>query len=180
MMAVVPLLAASLGCSNWLMENSYVLSGRTMDLGLPTQSFGLQTLPAGGTLSSLVKPVSTARYGSVGAIPLANSPWGKNVHGFTGGLNERGLSCDVQTLTSSEMGPASNTSKDVYVLYFCEFVLATFADTKTLGAALRNGSVHVWGDASTSGSGGFHHSVRDAAGLSLVVEYVGGGMQVLA
>lgn len=41
---------AALGCSNWLMENNFMISGRTMDLGLTKQAFGLASLPIGASL----------------------------------------------------------------------------------------------------------------------------------
>ena len=42
------LATSSLGCSNWMHDNNYRISGRTMDLGgFPTLDWALQTVPAG-------------------------------------------------------------------------------------------------------------------------------------
>ena len=98
---------------------------------------------------------------------------------ITAGINEHGLTCDMQTLITTKMPAASNTSADLFVELFCQWALGGFADTDSVRAALLNASaVHVFGSELESGSNGQHYSLRDANGRSLVVEWVGGTQQV--
>ena len=139
-------------------------------------SWGLATSPRGASLHPDVKPVRTAKYGSVGFVPIVGG-----VHMpalVTGGLNEVGLSCDEQTLITTEMPPATNKSTDVNVEYFCQWALSTYASVDEVRSALLGGAAHIWGGRINNGANGIHHSLRDASGKGLVVEYVGKAMQV--
>jgi penicillin V acylase-like amidase (Ntn superfamily) len=83
-------LPATHSCSNFLMENDFVLSVRTVDSPTPL-SYGVLTSPRGATLTH---NGATARYGYVG---FATRELGVVVQGIlSGGLNEAGLTCDVQ------------------------------------------------------------------------------------
>jgi penicillin V acylase-like amidase (Ntn superfamily) len=161
-------------CSNWLMNNSYHVSGRTMDLG-PITGLGwaLQSTPRGKNLAPLG---CAAKLGYVAFVPTILSV--ADAAMASGGLNEAGLSCDEQTLITTQMPRATNTSADLNVINFCEWALSQHTTTGGVRESLLNGSVHVWGGPSSDGSNGLHHSLRDAAGQSLVIEYVGGKMQV--
>ena len=171
---LLPALATA--CSNWLMSNDYMISGRTMDLGpIPGLEWSLSTSPRGTALHPEAGPVRTAKYGIVGIV--ADRPV-KMPAMVTGGLNEAGLSCDEQTLITTDMPPKTNTSADVNVEYFCQWALSNFASTDEVRGALLNGSAHIWGTNATSGSSGLHHSLRDAEGRSAVVEYVDGETHV--
>lgn len=162
------LATSSLGCSNWMHDNDYRISGRTMDLGgFPTLDWALQTVPAGSK-----QPYGASTRGFVGFVPtvakIEASFW------VTGGLNDAGLSCDSQTLIETLMPPPTNTSADLNVFHFCAWVLGAHTTAAGVRDALVNGTVHVWGGKSASGSAGQHFSVRDASGASIVVEWMGG------
>eukprot|EP00316_Scyphosphaera_apsteinii_P024077 CAMPEP_0119334188 /NCGR_PEP_ID=MMETSP1333-20130426/86781_1 /TAXON_ID=418940 /ORGANISM="Scyphosphaera apsteinii, Strain RCC1455" /LENGTH=323 /DNA_ID=CAMNT_0007344429 /DNA_START=84 /DNA_END=1055 /DNA_ORIENTATION=- len=155
------------------MSNDYFISGRTMDLGpIPGLEWSLANMPRASALHPQAGPIKKAKYGSVGIVfrLLPNQ--------VTGGLNEAGLSCDEQTLITTQMPPPTNTSRDVNVKYFCQWALSNFATTDEVHAALLNGTAHIWGTNESSAQNGLHHSLRDATGHSLVVEYVDSQMQV--
>jgi len=177
--ALALLVAGACACSNFLMPHDTGLSGRTMDLG---SIFGLdwefRTFPLGSaTRSSRALPNGVTRFGFVGVIPIElKLPVASLV---TAGLNEAGLSCDMQTLISTEYPPPSNTAADLDALYFCEWALGAFADTDSARAALLDPTaVHFTGPEALSGSLGQHYVLRDRLGRSLVVEFVGGQQQV--
>jgi choloylglycine hydrolase len=111
------------------------------------------------------------------ALPISNSSkWITSM--VYAGINEAGLTCDEQTLLTTEMAPPLNTSADINVKYFCQWALSNFATSDDVRAVLLNGTAHIWGTKETSGAKGVHHSLRDALGRSIVVEYVGGATQV--
>lgn len=187
------LLGGAHGCSNWIMPNTnvYGLSGRTTDLAtaqglewaIMTQPVGHRLHPeAGGSAFPKVSKygfVGMVANASIGFDPSHHQP-GENASKFVedriyAGINTDGLTCDCQTLEASELAPASNTSKDLNVLYFCQWALASFNTVDEVRAVLTSGSVHVWGVKHGIHT---HHSLRDASGRSIVVEYVGLKMQI--
>lgn len=124
------------------------------------------------------RPGGVTTFGYLGIVPVvASLPIGPMV---TAGLNEKGLTCDMQTLITTEMPKASgNASKDLFIELFCQWALGSFPDTASVRAALLDSDrVHVYGGKLESGANGQHYSLRDAAGRSLVVEWVGGSQQV--
>jgi penicillin V acylase-like amidase (Ntn superfamily) len=158
-------------CSNFLLSNDFVISGRTMDLGVGL-SFGVATIPRG---SNLTNPNRKSRHGFVGFIPVLGFPLD---HIVTAGLNEAGLSCDQQTLLGTVYPNASgNPQTDIGIDAFCEYVLATFDNTTQLAAAIASKSITVHGP---SIAGKQHFVVRDALGASLVIEFLEGLTQVFA
>lgn len=175
LLAVLTLLSYSgtgvSGCSNFLMENKYMLSGRTMDLGsLPLHAdFSLQSSPAGQTLPH---GAGNSRYGFVGFIP-SDGPVELSAF-VTGGLNERGLSCDVQTLLGTEYPEKSNATGvlNIGASQMCKWVLGEFSTAAELKQVLLNGTAQVFEDLVTKAVGGQHFSVRDASGASIVIEFV--------
>lgn len=149
-------------CSNFLMENDYVLSVRTMDLGTPL-SFGVATVPRGSGIARDAK----STYGFVGFPPVEAGIVLQ--HFVSGGMNEAGLSCDEQTLLHTKYPPQTNTSSDLPVDYFCEYMLATCPDVECVRDVLQNGTVTPHGPAIAGGS---HFVLRDSAAGSVVVEFL--------
>ena len=170
---------AALGCSNWLMPHGTGLSGRTTDLGgSKLLAFEMRTLPRGSSvLGSKLLPGGVTSYGYLGVVPTVVS---KQVAPMvTAGINEQGLTCDMQTLITTQMPPKSNSSSDLFVELFCQWALGGFNDTDGVRAALLDPQrVHVYGSHLESGVNGQHYSLRDRHGRSLVVEWVGGSQQV--
>lgn len=123
-------------------------------------------------------PSGVTTFGYLGIAPAVEKvPVGPMI---TAGINEKGLTCDMQTLITTKMPERLNASKvNLFIELFCQWALGGFADTDSLRAALTNSSrVHVYGSAVESGADGQHYSLRDAKGRSLVVEWVGGSQQV--
>ena len=166
---------ASRACSNFILKSSgnassrTVVSGRTMDFGLPL-SFGVATVPQGSQLAETGK---VSRFGFVGAIPVISGvPENVLEHYVNAGMNTAGLSCDQQTLLGTVYpNKTGNASTDISVDYLCEYVLAFFEDSTQLARALSEKTLTPFGP---SISGGAHFVVRDAQGLSLVVEFIDG------
>ena len=172
------LLPRSDACSNWLMPHDTGLSGRTTDLGGKGLEFKLRTLPRGSkALGTALLPGGVSSFGYLGVVPalgpLEVSPM------VAAGINEKGLTCDMQTLITTEMPSKSSngTSANLFVELFCQWALGGFADTDSVRDALLS-RVHVYGSKLESGANGQHYSLRDALGRSLVVEWVGGTQQV--
>lgn len=159
-------------CSNFIMDNEYGISVRTMDLGSGpgglALSFGLRTYPAGVALTK-----GTSRYGFVGFVPVEV---GIALKGFvTGGMNEQGLSCDQQTLLGTVYPAKQNTSADISVDNLCQVLTGTCANVDEVRAVLTNGTLAPHGPCL---SGGQHWVLRDAAGKSLVIEFVDGATRL--
>ena len=154
-------------CSNFIMDNDFVISARTMDLGVGL-SFGIGTTPVSSQLGTLAFP--TARHGFVGFVPIEVGIVLE--HLVTAGLNSVGVSCDQQTLLHTVYPNATgNTSTDVGIDYFCEYVLGNVENITSLQSDLLHKRVTPHG---ASVAGGQHFVVRDASGDSLVVEFLDG------
>jgi penicillin V acylase-like amidase (Ntn superfamily) len=168
---LMALISISHACSNFLMENDFCISARTMDLG-KALSFGVSTVPIATSLAA--KGFPKAKYGFVGFIPVElDIPL---QHFVTGGLNTAGVSCDQQTLLHTVYPNATgNQSTDVAIDNFCEFVLGNVANVSHLESLLLSKQVTPHGG---SIAGGQHFVVRDAKGQSLVIEFLEGKVVV--
>jgi len=173
------LCALACGCSDWIMNDAYGLSVRTMDLGTgPT--FALKTMPRGHT--PLLVGVPAAKLGhiiSIGANMTDFEPKGPADDMAFAGLNEAGLSCDLHALLNSSYPPftpaAGNKSLNLY--FFCNYALGKFDSAAGLKAALEAGDVVLWGPPGM-GAGGVHFIVRDKSGAGLAVEFIDGKTQL--
>ena len=96
------LLAAAEACSNFMMPNNF-LSVRTMDLGGQAFGFNVLAVPQGAVAKNELAYLSFNP--AEGAVDLARLS--------TGGMNSRGLSCDMQTLVGSEYPKGSNSFSNV-------------------------------------------------------------------
>jgi len=166
-------LAATSCCSDWIMNDEYGLSVRTMDLGLgPT--FALRTQPRGHTTGFANVPA--AKFGhmiSIGANvskSLTSSGFPTDEMAFAG-LNEAGLSCDLHALLNSSYPGMKLGKKNVMLYYFCNYALGGFETVAAVKAALSSESVNLWAPAAM-GAGGVHFIVRDSTGAGLVVEFM--------
>jgi penicillin V acylase-like amidase (Ntn superfamily) len=97
-------LGGASGCSNWLMPHKTGLSGRTTDLGsFPGLAFALRSFPQNQSAAGTqLLPHGRGVYGYLGVVPdlgVSVSPM------VTAGINEKGLTCDMQTLITTEMPP---------------------------------------------------------------------------
>jgi len=158
------------------MNHDYKLSVRTMDLGPePGLAFGILTAPRGSAIVGSAKAGTSAvtKYGALRFIPVEG---GVKVPGMaTGGLNEHGLSCDMQTLIMTEYPNATNSRSDLGASYFCEWALGMCTTVAELKAAVLNGTITIHRDAITTDQ---HFVARDALGLSAVFEFISGEPRV--
>ena len=160
-------ISAASACSNWLMPHDTGLSGRTTDLGrAPGLKFEMRTQPRGSKVpGAALLPGGVTDHAYVGIIPVelgvSISPM------VTAGINEHGLTCDMQTLITTEMPAPSRTSADLFVEWFCGWALGGFADTDSVREALLNRSaVHVYGSALESGGHSRRQTLIDDTGCN--------------
>lgn len=165
--------AAVAGCSDWIMDDEYGLSVRTMDLGTGPV-FSLKTQPKG------TKPLSgslpSSKYGHIISVGVnVTGPTFSHMDGDLAwaGLNEAGLSCDLHVLLNSSYPAPSHTPKDLNLFYLCNWALSSFASAAEVKTALQKEVVHLWGPAG-AGKTGVHFMLRDRYGLGLAVEFMGG------
>ena len=164
-------------CSDWIMDDSFGLSVRTMDLG-EGPNFSLKTQPKGH--QAKLEGIEPAKYGhiiSVGANMSAFKPANAskvdpNHEMAFAGLNEAGLSCDLHALLNSAYPPYDPKAKHPVNLYFfCNLVLGQYGTVAEVKDALSAGDVQLWGPAALE-RGGVHFIVRDSAGHGLAVEFL--------
>lgn len=142
---------------------NYRISARTMDLG--SGKFGLITIPRGTKYND-----SITKYGFVGFYPIEGSLALEGV--VTGGLNEMGLSCDMQTLIGTDYPPINPNGTNIMNAYFCRWAIGNFANVSQVKSALPH--ITVWGTNDLSQ----HFVVRDANGMSIVIEFMNKQMQI--
>ena len=152
------LLSFASGCSDWIMDDSFGLSVRTMDLG-PGPTFSLKTQPKGHKPAGMPAAVPVAKYGhiiSIGANlaqPSKSSQRHLELEGIISGdaafagLNEAGLSCDLHALVNSSYPPRSSnvSANNLMLYYFCNWALGSYATAADVRRALEAGVVHLWG-----------------------------------
>lgn len=156
-------------CSDWIMDDEYGLSVRTMDVGYgPT--FGLRTQPRGHDIHQ--EGVPPARYGHIISVGTNVSMEFTDPEMAFAGLNEAGLSCDLHALLNSSYPQPSGAGKNLMLHYFCNWALGQFDSAAAVKSALSSGAVHLWGPSSLEAASGFHFIVRDSGGRGLAVEFM--------
>ena len=172
------LLAVSIyGCSNFCLpsKSKYNIHVRTMDFDSAV-GFTLKTFPRGSSVRSSLKEPWAAKYGSLVVVP--------RVVGYeadfyvVAGMNEEGLSCDSQSLTKpwSKYPKRLHAGKDLSVIEYCTWVLASFKDVKE--ARKGTEAINVWsgylGNLPVLGDDEQHFIIRDRFGQGIVVEFIDG------
>jgi len=157
-------------CSNFAMNNDYGISVRTMDLGAVPFQWMIVTRPAGSKGLRSSKHGYTAFVEQVGPALLDTL--------ISAGMNDAGLSCDIQTLLGSKH-PGHNESLDnIDSAFICQWALEGFGSVRDLKTAL-DGVNFV--TSMIDGHIGFadaHWVFRDAWDHGLVIEFLEGKMQV--
>ena len=185
-----------------IVNTSYRLSVRTMDLGTDG-GWVMSTVPRGGTRTQTPAPPVgealnwTARYGSVVfTAPESGFP-AENAVGE--GINEKGLSCGALALVPSKTPEASAAKPNLHSDYVCQYLLDSFASVAEARAGLA--ATRLWGHGYEvlqplpappwtlgplrfptcafccgvrQGRDYVHWVLRDATGVSLVLESPGG------
>jgi choloylglycine hydrolase len=158
-------------------KDGAILIGRSMELGMPLQS-AVMLVPRGYRLSATrpdQKPGTTwlAKYGFAGMNTLG-------VDISTDGLNEAGLSVGtlyIPGFVQYQPFPAAAGAPAVSNLELSNWLLSQFATVGEVRAALPKITVY---DVTIAPAGPqpLHWAIFDAQGGAIVVEYVGGKLQI--
>lgn len=160
-------------------QDGSVLTARSMEFGAPVDS-GLVVRPRGSQMQSPAPGGAkglrwTAKYGFVYMD-------GFHLDAACDGLNEAGLGFGGLYLPGfaeyETIAPGDN-SKAVSNLQFGGWLLSQFATVAEVKAALP--SIHVWGEPVAAFGNSFipvHYVVHDAKGNSIVLEWVGGKLNL--
>ncbi|MBI5700015.1 linear amide C-N hydrolase [Candidatus Saganbacteria bacterium] len=159
-------------CSDFLLNNSgsQVVSARSMDFGIPLQA-QVVVVPRG---EKGVSALSPTKYGFVGTN-LARLP------AFSDGLNEKGLSVGTLWLAGTKYPDTAKVSRDkvIQVGDVVRWILGSFATVDEVKKGLE--SVTVAGAPVKEMKNMYfplHLSIHDRNKKSLVVEFVGGKMNI--
>jgi choloylglycine hydrolase len=158
-------------------KDGAILIGRSMELGMPLQS-AVMLVPRGYRLSATrpdQKPGTTwtAKYGFAGMNTLG-------VDISTDGLNEAGLSVGtlyIPGFVQYQPFPSTPGAAAVSNLELSNWLLSQFATVGEVRAALPKIAVY---DVTIAPAGPqpLHWAIFDAQGGAIVVEYVGGQLQI--
>lgn len=165
-------------CTNLAMPfptNSFVISARTMDLGVSFTTV-VEFVPRGHNFPLIPAPNGvqwTNKYAFLGTaidLKIATPPY------YSDGMNEQGLSVGALWLPGTHYAtPAAQNN--LYMVDFPAWLLGNFATVADVKAALPN--VHVIGLASFLETyPPLHFIVEDAEGNHLTIEFTNREMQV--
>lgn len=173
---------AAQACTSFILRaaDEGVVYGRTMEFGLPLQS-QLAVIPrklamagtgpdgtAGGGLAW------TSKYGAAGANALG-------LPVLVDGMNEAGLAGGLLYLPGlaqfQQVGP-SEARNSIASFELLTYALTNFASVAEVKAALPKIKVSQAPQAAFKGVVPVHMTLHDATGASLVVEYIGGELQM--
>ena len=170
-------------CSDFVLfsgDNSSILALRTLDFPQPMNA-QLLVFPRGQSCSS------TAPDGTKGLSWVSN--WGfVGINGFyvpnliLEGMNEVGLTCGYLTLEVTEY-PTLLKSQYPNAMALSDlalWVLGMFSSVEEVYHSLMSGDAYIWGDYSKPLQQVplIHIAVHDSWGQNLVIEFVGGQMQI--
>jgi len=161
--------AGASACSNFAMDNDFRIFVRTMDLrALPAVQWTIATKPQGS------KGLRASKHGYAAFIlALGQIEYDSIV---VGGLNDAGLSCDLQTLLGTEYPPHNTSTDNIAASQFCRCALEGHGSIAELKAGLP--SVNFVAPPITEPIGAAHWVFRDANGKGVVVEFLEGQMKV--
>jgi choloylglycine hydrolase len=172
-------------CTDFLVtgaDGSFV-NGRSMEFGANLNSQVL--FRAVGTTFTLSFPTVadsltiTAKYGY--AALTSTLPYvGYKTPFAQDGMNTAGLSTGSLWFAGAQYPVRSTASgvENVFVGFFVEWVLASFATVAEVQAAIASGQFNLYADALISQYFPLHFPVHDATGASIAIEFIGGQVQV--
>lgn len=167
-------------CTNFLVvaKDLSAVVGRSMEFGVDLHA-GLRVHATGETFhspASMVNPKGltwTSKYGYVGVTA--------NLHGITviaDGMNTEGLSAGALWMPGSQFPSATDASKALAPELFVSWALGNFATVDALHDVLVRKQVQIWHSDWLSKLAPLHFPIHDAKGKSLVVEFIGGEMNL--
>lgn len=152
-----------------------VMSARTMDFEEDLRS-DLEIVPRGHRVTSPAPGGQqglrwTGKYGFVGVNAL-------DIDRYVDGLNEKGLSAAALWLPETKYATPTDSASALSIQDVVGWILGNFATVAEVKAAL--GTVTVWGETSAEIQAvpPLHLAVHDVEGNNLVVEFVGGAVQM--
>lgn len=164
-------------CTNFLLnagDTGYV-NGRSMEFGLPLFSKLFFRAPGHQYIQRFHGPdfgyTWKGNYGFVGL----------NIFDFqvvTDGMNSEGLSTGALWLPGTQYPNITDKAKGLSIDSFCVWLLSRFASCAEVKEALNNGEVQVGAPKLLEKLEPLHFPVHDAQGKSIVVEFIGGQIQV--
>jgi choloylglycine hydrolase len=163
-------------CTNFLLQaGSGFVNGRSMEFGMPLHSAVFRR-PAGHHYTQLLSGPGfgfswTGKYGFVGLN-------GGGIDIAADGLNSEGLATGCLWLVSTQYQTITDAAKGLCVDYFVEWILSSFATCAEVQAAIEAGTVQVAPPVALKGFPPLHFPVHDAAGHSIVIEFVEGEIVV--
>ena len=173
----IAFLATSWACSDFFMNFSdpnLTLSVRTSDL-TSYSNWTITTWPQSSTFRSDVINWEDAVYDTIGmTVNWSGDEDYGTPSNFLDSMNEMGLSCSVLALADSHYEERSDDPSKINVFngVFCLYVTQMFATVDELQQKLDQ--LVIWGPDIVAE----HYVVRDALGMSLVIECVGGEKRV--
>lgn len=159
-------------CTDFLLtatDGTHV-NGRSMEFGADLK--GALLVRAPGKPAGLVgwledKLHLVPKYGYVGVssfeLPIC-----------TDGMNSEGLSTGALWLPGSEYQRVDAEATNVFCAFFVDWMLGNCATVGDVRQALESGAVRVVGDQWVAKVGPLHFPVHDAAGNSIVIEFLNG------
>ncbi len=159
-------------CTDFLIgaTDGTIVNGRSMEFGIDLK--GALIVRAPGKSAGLVgwledKLHLVPKYGYVGVtsfgLPVCSD-----------GVNSQGLSTGALWLPGSEYQAPDAKATNVFCGFFVDWLLGNCATVAEVRQALESGAVRVVGDRWVAKAGPLHFPVHDAAGNSIVIEFLGG------
>lgn len=143
-----------------------------MDLG-GLFNFTLTSWPRGSSLPSHLEDTYKSNFG---VLAITANWFGDKRYGFPSffadSLNEKGLSCGLQTLVGTQYQERSLIKENIFAGDFCFWAAKQFSSVEEVQSALSKAS--IWGPDAVAQ----HFILHDATGKGLIVELVGGKQHV--
>lgn len=172
-------ISCAYACTDFVVQakDGDLINGRSLEFGLELKST-LKAFPRASKMTSMASGQKmglqwVSKYGYLGINVLGLS------FSFDG-MNEMGLSFGYLWLPGATQYPAvlpQDVKKTLDFTDFCAWALGNFASVAEVKEGLK--SVRIWGHPVPSlGMAPVHAAIHDAKGGNLVVEFVGGEMQI--
>jgi choloylglycine hydrolase len=162
-------------------QKQYVVTGRTMDFGSAMQTV-LCMVPRGESFP-LIPPSHPYRwtntYGYVAMTAMIDfAKLELDMPYYSDGMNEKGVSAATLWLPGTEYAAPSTSVENVYIADICSLILGNAASCDEAVALLRTVNVIDFPILRDTNYPPLHVIVCDADGNGVVIEFLGGAMQV--
>jgi penicillin V acylase-like amidase (Ntn superfamily) len=189
LVCVFSMLSVVEACSDFYMNfTNFKLSARTLDLGTmsnwtitkwprflsaPENAHWSSShlTPQGGAVAKRLESLINwpSKFGTLGVSAnwIGDERFGFPIF-FGESLNEKGLSCSLLTLVDTQYEDRDSTKENVFAGTFCHYIAQNYESVVDIKNNLEN--MRIFGPDLLAQ----HFIIRDANGLSLVIEMVGG------